>query len=149
MRHSLLIAVTVVWLTACASSPPIASRASLRQQIANLDKAYGQLRPDHVKEYNTALSSIAIRLEQTSAAEARSDLADANVSLDLPKMKLPLVGFHRVREPNETAKVGVPMVIEYDTTQRSLYPPEGMLMPFPPRHNHTPSPSTKNSAPNA
>lgn len=70
-----------------------------------------------------------IRLEQTSAAEARSDLADANVSLDLPKMKLPLVGFHRVREPNETAKVGVPMLIEYDTTQRPLYPPEGMLMP--------------------
>ena len=108
MRHSLLIAITVVWLNGCASSPPIASRASLRHQIANLDEAYGRLRPDHVKECNTALSSIVIRLDQTSAAEARSDLADANASLDLPKMNLPLVGFHRVREPNETAKVGVP-----------------------------------------
>ena len=101
----------------------------LRQEIANLDEAYDQLRPDHVKEYNAALSSIVPQLEQTSAAETRFDLAEANVSLDLPKMKLPLVGFHRIGEPNETAKVGVPMVIEYDTTQRPLYPPEGMLMP--------------------
>ena len=72
-------------------------------------------------------------LERSTArrlAELRSELDPVQVKVDEPKIQLPLARYRlasRSRMPNESADVGVPMLLDYDTSRAPLYPREGLL----------------------
>ena len=99
-------------------------------------KSCGQMLPTEVCAPTASLPITApwpeshAKLKSRSPEELRARLAEAGIAFDLPTMKLPMVHYHLARplQTNESA-VGVPMVIEYDTRGKPLYPPEGMMQP--------------------
>lgn len=62
--------------------------------------------------------------------ELRTQLDSVHVKLDQPKIDLPIGRYHVVpgsRAPNESAEVGTPMLLDYDTSRAPLYPRDGLL----------------------
>ena len=69
-------------------------------------------------------------IDGKTPAELRSELEPVQVKVDEPKMPLPLARYHltaRSRVPGESADVGVPMLLDYDTSRTPLYPRDGLL----------------------
>ena len=100
------------------------------QQIAQADAAYRTLDADHVTAYNNAVAAIAREIDGKTPAELRSELDSVQVKVDEPKIQLPLARYHlasRSRVPNELPDVGVPMLLDYDTSREPLYPRDGLL----------------------
>ena len=125
-----LIGVALICFAGCAT-PRVGSQDALQREIIRADAAYRDLRPGSVGTYNRAVGGIAGEMEELSPEELQARFAAAGVAFDLPATeKLPLVHCHLVRplRPNESS-VGVPMLAEYDTRGKRLYPPEGMLQP--------------------
>ena len=125
------VLATMFSFAGCAA-PPVAAGDRLSPEIARADTAYLELKPERVADYNRAVARIATQMEHASAPDVRLQLARAGVSLDLPPAMFPLLRYHVVR-PSETtaqqATVGVPILLDYDTKETPLYPPEGMLLP--------------------
>jgi hypothetical protein len=85
---------------------------------------------DHVTAYNNAVAAIAREIDGETPDEVRSQLDSVHVKLDQPKIELPLARYHlvsRSRLTNESAEVGIPMLLDYDTSRASLYPRDGLL----------------------
>ncbi len=124
-----VVSAAIIYVGGCAS-PQVGSYDRLSRDIARADAAYQDLRPGGVVSYNRAVAGLARQVEDKSPAELREDLAETDMLLEAPSVKLPLVHFHVVRplQPNQLS-VGVPVVLEYDTKRTPLYPPEGMLLP--------------------
>jgi len=124
-----VVSAAIIYVGGCAS-PQVGSYDGLSRDIARADAAYQDLRPGGVVSYNRAVAGLARQVEDKSPAELREDLAETDMLLEAPSVKLPLVHFHVVRplQPNQLS-VGVPVVLEYDTKRTPLYPPEGMLLP--------------------
>jgi pimeloyl-ACP methyl ester carboxylesterase len=60
----------------------------------------------------------------------RGQLESFGVKLDQPKIELPLARYHLAsgsRLTNESVTVGVPMLLDYDTSRALLYPRDGLL----------------------
>ena len=120
--------LALAFLTSCASLSSTSSNR-LNEQIAQVDAAYRTLNADHVTEYNNAVATIARQIDAKTPAELRNELDLVQVKLDKPKTRLPLARYHlapRSRMPNESADVGVPMLLDYDTSRAPLYPPDGL-----------------------
>jgi len=120
--------LALVFLNSCAS-PRSASSNPLGQQIAQVDAAYRTLAADHVAEYNTAVTAIARDIDGKTPVELRNELDSVQVKVDQSKIGLPLARYHlapRSRIPNESADVGIPMLLDYDTSRAPLYPPDGL-----------------------
>jgi pimeloyl-ACP methyl ester carboxylesterase len=121
--------LALVVLGGCAS-PRSTSSNRLDRQIAESDAAYRTLDADHVTAYNDAVASIAREIDGKTPAELRSELDPVEVKVDEPKIQLPLARYHlapRSRALNESADVGVPMLLDYDTSRAPLYPRDGLL----------------------
>ena len=103
------------------------------QQIAQADAAYQNLDADHVPAYNHAIESIARRMDGARPDDLRSQFDSVGVKLDEQnKMGLPLATYRvvpRSRMPNESAGVGVPMLLDYDTSKAPFYPRDGLMTP--------------------
>jgi triacylglycerol esterase/lipase EstA (alpha/beta hydrolase family) len=87
------------------------------------------LNADNRLTYNNAVASIAREIDNETPNEVHSQLDSLGVILDLPTVKLPLVRFHTIREstfPNESSAIGVPLLLEYDTSGAPLYPRDGL-----------------------
>jgi hypothetical protein len=126
MNGSLLL---LVLLNSCAS-PRSTSSNRLGEQIAEADAAYRTLDAGHVTDYNKAVATIARAIDGKTPAELRSELDLVQVKLDEPALPLPLARYHlasRSRVPGESADVGVPMLLDYDTSCAPLYPRDGLL----------------------
>lgn len=118
----------LVFLSSWASLRSTSSK-QIEQQIAHADAAYGTLDADHRTAYNNALASIA-QIDGETPDEVRSQLDSIHVRLDQPKRELPLARYHlasRTRLANESAGVGIPMLLNYDTSRAPLYPRDGLL----------------------
>jgi hypothetical protein len=121
--------LALVFLSSCAS-PSSTSSNRLEQQIAQADTAYRTLDTDHVTDYNDAVAAIAREIDGKTPAELRSELGAIQVKVDESKIQLPLARYHlapRSRMPDESADVGVPMLLDYDTSRAPLYPPDGLI----------------------
>ena len=121
--------LALVFLSSCASLRSTSSNR-LDAQIAQADAAYRTLDADHVRPYNNAVATIAREIDGKTSAELRSELDPLHVKVDGPKMQLPLARYHlasRPGVPNDLADVGVPMLLDYDTSRAPLYPRDGLL----------------------
>ena len=121
--------LALVVLGGCASLRSTSSNR-LDQQIAQADAAYLSLDADHVTAYNNAVASIARQIDGETPNELRAQLDSISVKLDQPKIELPLARYHlasRSRLTNESAEVGIPMLLDYDTSRAPLYPRDGLL----------------------
>jgi hypothetical protein len=121
--------LALVLFSSCAS-PRAPSSNRLGEQIAQADAAYRTLHAGHVTDYNKAVATIAREIDGKTPAELRSQLDPVQVKVDAPKIQLPLARYHlvsRSRVPNKSADVGVPMLLDYDTSREPLYPRDGLL----------------------
>ena len=121
--------LALVFVAGCAS-PRSTSSNRIEQQIAQADAACGRLDADHRTAYNNAVASIARQIDGETPDEVRSQLDSIHVRLDQPKRELPLTRYHlasRTRLANESAGVGIPMLLDYDTSRAPLYPRDGLL----------------------
>jgi triacylglycerol esterase/lipase EstA (alpha/beta hydrolase family) len=121
--------LALVFLSSCASLKSTSSNR-LDEQIAQADAAYRTLDADHVTDYNNAVAAIAREIDGKTPDELRTELAPFQVKVDEPKIQLPLVRYHlasRSRVPNESADLGIPMLLDYDTSRAPLYPRDGLL----------------------
>lgn len=118
----------LVILSGCAS---LRSTSSNRfdQQIAQADAAYRSLDAGRVAAYNDAVASVCRQIDGESPDQVRSQLGSVHVKLDQPRIELPLARYHLASQSglaNETAEVGVPMLLDYDTSRTPLYPRDGL-----------------------
>ena len=121
--------LALVFLSSCASVRSTSSNR-LDQQIARADAAYRTLDTGHVTEYNNAVATIAREIDGKTPGELRSELDPVQVKVDEPKIQLPLARYHlasRSRTSDESADVGVRMLLDYDTSRAPLYPPDGLI----------------------
>lgn len=121
--------VALLFLSSCASLSPTSSKR-LDQQIAQADTAYRTLNADHITDYNKAVAIIAREIDGKTPAELRSELDPVQVKVDEPKIQLPLARYRlvsRSRMPEESADVGVPILLDYDTGREPLYPRDGLI----------------------
>ena len=121
--------LALVFVAGCASLRSTSSNR-IDQQIAQADAAYQTLDADHLTAYNNAVASIARQIDGETPDEVRSQLDSIHVRLDQPKIELPLARYHLAsgsRLTNESPTVGVPMLLDYDTSRAPLYPRDGLL----------------------
>jgi pimeloyl-ACP methyl ester carboxylesterase len=122
--------LTLVVFAGCASLKSTSSNR-LDQPIAKADAACRNLNADNVAAYNNAVGSIGRQIDGETPNELRSELEPLGVTLDQPKIKLPLARYHLVpssRTPNESNTLGAPMLLEYNTTNAPLYPRDGLVI---------------------
>jgi pimeloyl-ACP methyl ester carboxylesterase len=84
----------------------------------------------HLTEYNSAVANIAREIDGKTPAELRSELDPVQLKVDGPRIQLPLARYHlapRSRVPDESADVGVPVLLDYDTSREPLYPRDGLI----------------------
>jgi hypothetical protein len=123
--------LALFFFVGCASLTSTSS-SRLDQQIARADAAYRSLDANHVSAYNKALESIARRMDGTTPGQLRSQFDSVGVKLDQPNIRLPLAGYDvapRSRTPDELGGVGVPMLLDYNTSNAPLYPRDGLVIP--------------------
>jgi pimeloyl-ACP methyl ester carboxylesterase len=123
--------LALVFFGGCASLTSTSSDR-LDQQVARANAVYRSLDPNHVSAYNEAVKSIARRMDDTTPGQLRSQFDSVGVKLDQPNIKLPLAGYYvapRSRTSDESGGVGVPMLLDYDTSNAPLYPRDGLIIP--------------------
>lgn len=128
--RSAVIIAALVLLSGCASTR-IESPEHLRRDLAAADVAYRELEPNQTKAYNTALTSIVRDVDRATPALLETQLTRAGVTLDAPAVKLSLIRYHAVRaSPRLTLStaVGVPVVLECDTSPAPIYPRAGLFL---------------------
>jgi triacylglycerol esterase/lipase EstA (alpha/beta hydrolase family) len=121
--------LALVFVAGCASLSSTAS-SRLDRQIASADATYRRLDADRVTAYNTAVASIAREIDGETPDQLRTQLNSIHVKLEQPTIQLPLARYHIIRGsrmPDGSNAVGVPMLLEYDTSRAALYPREGLL----------------------
>jgi pimeloyl-ACP methyl ester carboxylesterase len=124
------ILLALIALTGCATVER-RSPHRLNQDVALADMACRNLDTRNRATYNNALVSIAYGIDAESLGEVRSQLNSVGVSLDLPVVGLPLSRFHAIPQPqipNDSSGIGIPLLLEYDTSHAPLYPPDGLLI---------------------
>ena len=120
--------LALVLVAGCGSLQSTSSNG-INQQFAHADAAYRSLNAHHVTAYNDAIASIAREIDGETPDQVRSQLDSIHVKLDQPKIELPLARYHLAsssRGPNESTGVGIPMLLDYDTSRMRLYPPDGL-----------------------
>jgi pimeloyl-ACP methyl ester carboxylesterase len=124
--------LALFFVGACASLTSTSSHRLDQLQIAHADAAYQSLDADHVSTYNHAIESIARRMDGAKPDELRSEFDSVGVKLDQQNnIRLPLSAYHLApgpRIPNESPGVGVPMLLDYDTSHAPLYPRDGLVI---------------------
>lgn len=121
----------LVLFAGCASVTSTSSNR-LDRPVAQADIAYQQLDTNHRAIYNSAVASIARQIDGETPDDLRAQLKPLGVTLDEPDIKLPLARYHLAPVSpiaNESSAVGVPMLLEYDTTSAPLYPRDGLIIP--------------------
>jgi pimeloyl-ACP methyl ester carboxylesterase len=121
--------IALVILPGCAATDVARQKHDLGQQMAAVDSAYRNLQPNNIRTYNACLSSLGREMERDSPAEFQQELAAIGVKLDRPA-KLPVVHYELVRRPRglDPSSVGIPLLIELDTSHAPVYPPDGLLI---------------------
>jgi triacylglycerol esterase/lipase EstA (alpha/beta hydrolase family) len=128
-RYAVIMAALLAF-SACASTR-VVSPGHLPRDLAVAEVSYRELTPNHTNEYNTALASIVREVDLVTPALLRSELRQAGVKLDEPAVELPLVRYHAVRtspQSKQSPAIGVPVLLEYDTSRAPIYPREGMFL---------------------
>jgi pimeloyl-ACP methyl ester carboxylesterase len=125
-----LAALALFGLCGCATTQVTRQGHDLRQQIAAVDRAYHNLTPHSTEPYNVSLAPIAREMERESPAQFQQDLAAIGVKLDAPGIKLPVAHYDGVRRPEglPAQSVGVPLLVELDTSHAAVYPPDGLVV---------------------
>jgi triacylglycerol esterase/lipase EstA (alpha/beta hydrolase family) len=121
--------LALVFFNSCASLSST-SLNRLDEQIAQADAAYRTLDAGNVTDYNNAVASIAREIDGKTPAELRRELDPVQVKVDEPKIQLPLVRYRlasRSRMANESSDVGIPVLLDYDTSRAPLYPRDGLV----------------------
>jgi pimeloyl-ACP methyl ester carboxylesterase len=115
-------------LAACATTS-VRTPSSLANAVAKADAALNY-RPISLATYNAAVREICVGLANSDPRDCASQLKDLGVALVLPKIPLPLrrieISVPPQTGPGETA--GIPVVLEYETKDAPLYPPEGLFV---------------------
>jgi pimeloyl-ACP methyl ester carboxylesterase len=121
--------IALVILPGCAATQVARQKHDLRQQITAVDSAYRNLQPNNIPTYNASLSSLGREMERDSPAEFQRELAAIGVKLDRPA-KLPVAHYELVRQPRglDPNSVGIPLLVELDTSHAPVYPPDGLLI---------------------
>src|ERR1700730_184105 len=124
-----VLIIALVILPGCASTQIARQKHDLQQQIAAVDSAYRNLQPNNIQTYNASLGSLGLEMERDSPTEFQQELAAIGVKLDRPA-KLPVAHYDLVRRPRglDPNSVGIPLLVELDTSHAPVYPPDGLLI---------------------
>ena len=125
--HAVFLTVAL-GLAACATTP-VGAPSSLASAVAKTDAALNR-RPISLAAYNAAVDEICMGLVNSDPRHSASQLKDLGVLLVLPKIPLPLRRIE-ISVPTRPAKretAGMPVVLEYETKDAPLYPPEGLFV---------------------
>ena len=125
--------VSVLATVFAAGCAPIPSHSSnqLASPIAEADAACRTLDSTHVTAYNKALAVVSRRIDGEMPGELSAQLNSIGVKLDQPDIALPLTRYYLAPSSptaDRSGAVGVPMLLDYDTTNAPLYPREGLLV---------------------
>jgi pimeloyl-ACP methyl ester carboxylesterase len=123
-------ALALFVLCGCATTHVSPQADDLREQMAAVDRAYRNLVPNSTEPYNASLAPIAREMERESPAQFQQELAALGVKLDTPAVKLPLAHYDVVHRPEglSPGSLGVPLLIELDTSHAPVYPPDGLVV---------------------
>ena len=122
--------LALIVLCGCASLKSTSSNR-LDRPIAQADAAYRALDASNVPAYNKALESIARKVDGETPNELRNQLEYVGVTLDQPNIRLPLARYHvapRSRMTDSSSSLGVPMLLDYDTSNAPFYPRDGLTI---------------------
>jgi pimeloyl-ACP methyl ester carboxylesterase len=102
---------------------------SLKASVESADAAYRNL-PASLSRYNLAVREICAAMEAENTTQFVSSLHQLGVAFDSPKVELPL--YHiEIAGPlpaSNEVRVGIPVLLGYDTKKAPLYPPEGLFV---------------------
>ena len=123
-------ALALFVLCGCATTQVTRQSHDLPQQIATVDRAYRNLAPNSTDTYNASLAPVAREMERESPAQFQQELAAIGVKLDRPAVELPVTHYDAVRQPQglPADSVGVPLLVELDTSHAPVYPPDGLII---------------------
>jgi Alpha/beta hydrolase family len=126
-----VLALPLFVLCGCATTEVTRQNHDLRRQIAAVDYAYRNLAPNSTNTYNACLAPIAREMKREPPAQFRQELATIGVKLDAPAVKLTIAHYYGVRQPQglPAGSLGVPLLVELDTSHAPVYPPDGLLVP--------------------
>lgn len=125
-----VLALAAIVLCGCATTQVTPQAQDLRQQVAAVDRAYRNLAPHSTEIYNASLAPVACEMERESPAQFQQELAAIGVKLDRPAVDLPVAHYHSVRRPEglPARSVGIPLLVELDTSHAPVYPPDGLVV---------------------
>lgn len=125
-----LLALALNVLCGCTTIQVAQQGHDLRQPMAAVDRAYCTLAPNNTQTYNASLASIAREMKRESPAQFQQELAAIGVKLDRPAFALPVAHYYDVRRPEgvPAGRLGVPVLVELDTSHAPVYPPDGLLI---------------------
>jgi Alpha/beta hydrolase family len=125
-----VLALAAIILCGCATTQVTPQAQDLRQQVAAVDRAYRNLAPHSTEIYNASLAPVACEMERESPAQFQQELAAIGVKLDRPAVDLPVAHYHSVRRPEglPARSVGIPLLVELDTSHAPVYPPDGLVV---------------------
>jgi pimeloyl-ACP methyl ester carboxylesterase len=112
----------------CATNPGSPS-PSLAASVKKVDAAYRNL-PKSLPLYNLTVREICAAMEMETPTQFVSSLQKMGIAFDSPKIELPLRGVEFATPPpaSKELRAGIPMVLEYETKNAPLYPPEGLFV---------------------
>ena len=112
----------------CATNPG-SPPPSLAASVEKADAAYRNL-PTSLPLYNLTVREICAAMEMETPTQFVSSLQKMGIAFDSPKIELPLRGVELATPPlaSKEPRAGIPMVLEYETKNAPLYPPEGLFV---------------------
>jgi pimeloyl-ACP methyl ester carboxylesterase len=129
LRRAFLGLVACVMLESAGCATHSASAPSLAASVERADAAYRNL-PGSLSAYNLAVWELCASMEVQNPTQFVSRLHKLRVAFDFPKIGLPLRLVQIVAPPSASnaTRIGIPIVVGYETKNESLYPPEGLFV---------------------
>ncbi|HVQ19543.1 MAG TPA: hypothetical protein VMS23_00735 [Terrimicrobiaceae bacterium] len=127
-RCAAILVIVALGFAACTTAP-VRARSSLVPAEAKIDAALGS-QPFSISTYNAALRELCLDLASRDPKELLLQLKNLGFLFVVPKIALPLKHIE-ISAPQRSAQgeaAGIPVVLEYDTKDAPLYPPEGLFV---------------------
>lgn len=126
MNTRIVNALALLCLTGCATTTPV-KKADLQSAVDAADNAYSRL-PASLPAYNSAVRELAESLGKSEPAEFAESLSRLGVAFDYPEIGLPLTHVEVPDQSENTQSLGIHVLLEYDSSNAPLHPPEGLFV---------------------
>jgi pimeloyl-ACP methyl ester carboxylesterase len=126
MKTRIVFAIALLFLNGCATLPPV-KKGDLHSASEEADTAFSRL-PSALPAYNRAVRELAEKLEKSGPDEFADALSRHGVAFEYPHIGLPLNHVEVPDPPADPKSLGIHVLLEYDTANAPLHPPEGLFV---------------------